>query len=208
MKRLFLTVVLALTMLLSALPAQAAGVNTSHFSFKGQSGEAFFESVDPSGCVSTSAYLFVTDGRNKYDAVPPTPNSQIYLWVSRYDSCSGENIWAESYSVPAPDAFQYHPQLKSATLNTTVVVYDSETSNPFEVQISVSWLGTGDLSHDKQQIRHYGVPPYNTTIRWSGAFRDAAVTGSITYGLINFTPEPAVSADLQLARFGDVTISP
>jgi hypothetical protein len=206
MKRLMLALALMLGMLGAALPAHAAGAMTSHFSFRGQFAEAFFSSLDASGCVATSVDVFAVDGRIKMEGSPKAMTSSASMLISQFDTCTETLLLAaDGFTELAADAFQIDQKITAARLNTTIEVFDFVSGTSFPVDVSVSWTGAGNTSSERHhdQIK---APGFTVNSRFSGTFRDATAAGTVSDGTTNFTLEPAVFADMRSVTSGDVVI--
>jgi len=204
MKRLVLSVAVLLSMLVTALPAHAAGAETLHFSFRGLEAEAFFDSVD--GCVETSVDVFAVDGRTKSGPGQPAAESVAAIFISQFDVCTGGLLLAaDGFATLTPNQFQIDKQLTAATLNATIEVTDFVSGTVFPVDVSVSWTGTGAIVTVKDRF-HLTAPGFKVNSRFDGTTRDATASGTVSNGTTNFTPEPAVFADLRSVKQGEVDI--
>lgn len=207
MKRLMLALVLMLSMLVTALPAHAAGAATFHFNFAGQFAEAYFSSLDSSGCIATSADISAVDGRIKMEGSPKSLTSSAAIFISQFDTCTETLLLAaDGFTELAADAFQIDKQVTAARLNTTIEIFDFVSGTSFPVDISVRWTGTGNTSTERHhdQIK---APGFTVNSRFSGTFRDATAASIISDGTTNFTPAPAGFADMASVKSGDVVIS-
>jgi hypothetical protein len=204
MKRLLLILALALSALV-ATPASAAGAETLHFSFKGQTADAFFSSVDPSGCVFTEVGVFAVDGRVK-ETGHPAVSSEAFIFISQFDACTDTLLLAADGSATlAPGEFQIDQQLTTASLNTTIEVFDFVSGTSFPVDVSVSWTGVGATFRIKDHFQ-IKTPGFKVNSRFDGTFREATASGTVSDGTTNFTPEPAVFAELGSVKQGEVVI--
>jgi hypothetical protein len=200
MKRLFLTMALALSALVIVTPASSAGAETLHFSFKGDFAFANFRSVDPSGCVFTDVAVFVIDGRVKQ------PNgtfvaSDAFVEIVQRDECTSTNLFVdEGVAFLAPDEFLVNGQLKTATLNATIELIEGEL-----VDVSITWTGTRRAVRDTGHS-HIKTPGFKVNSHSNGLRRQATASGTVTHGTTNFTPEPAVFAELSSLTQGEVQI--
>jgi hypothetical protein len=205
--RLLLVVSLALALMALALPARAAGAETLHFSFAGQTADATFFSTDPSGCVSTEVFLLVTDGRSKSGSGPPTVAPSAIIIVSQADTCTQTVlIAADGTAVLAPGQFQIDNQLTAATLTATIEVFDFVSGASFPLEVNVSWTGVGGLSSSKTHV-HQTFPGFKVNRRDDRTFRDATASGTVSDGTTNFTPEPTTEAELASVKNGEVDIT-
>jgi len=203
MKRLWLIIALLLSMLVTALPAHAAGAATLHFSFTGQFAEAAFDNVD--GCIETFVYVEAVDGRIKQTGHPEVI-SQALVVIEQFDNCAGvELMFALGVATLTPDQFQIDKKITTATLNATIEVTDFDSGNTFPVDVSVSWTGSGPTVTEKDRF-HIKGPGFKVNSRFNGTFRDATASGTVSDGTTNFTPQPAFFADMGSVKQGEVDI--
>jgi hypothetical protein len=204
--RLLAVASLAFVLMALTLPARAAPAETLHFSFKGQFAEALFSSTDPSGCVVTEVFVAADDGRVKTGPGMPEVESVAFIFISQFDVCTQTQLLAaDGFAVLAPDAFQIDRQLTAATLTATIEVFDFVSGTSFPVEVNVSWTGFGDTFSVKDRF-HLKAPGFKVNSRFDGTFRDATASGTVTDGTTNFTPEPAVFADMGSVKQGEVDI--
>lgn len=205
MKQLFLILALALTALTVTSVSGAAGASTLHFSFKGQFAEADFDSVDPSGCVETFVFVEGVNGTVK-EAGKPAASSMAFIAIDQFDFCAGtETLFATGEATLAAGEFQIDKMLTTATLNATIEVFDFDSGTSFPVDVSVSWTGVGATTTQKDHFQIKG-PDFKVNSRFMGTFRDATASGTVSDGTTNFTPEPAVFADMGSVKQGEVDI--
>jgi hypothetical protein len=203
-KRLLAVVSLAFVLMALTLPARAAPAETLHFSFTGLSAEAFFSSTE--GCVVTDVGVFAMEGRVKTGPGRPAVESAAATFVSQFDVCTGTQLLAaDGFAVLAPGEFQIDEQLTAATLTATIEVFDFVSGASFPVDVSVSWTGFGDTFSVKDRF-HLKAPGFKVNSRFDGTFREATAAGTVTDGTTNFTPEPAVFAQLGSVKQGEVVI--
>ena len=182
----FVAFALALALVVFAFPtAIQAGADVFHYSFKGQYAVAYFYSGDE--CSFTYANVFANDGSIKTEGKPEVV-SYASIYVSQYDYCIGTYLDAYGSAELAEEGFQIDKKLTSATLDTTIEVYDYYSGNSFPVSISISWTGSGDISSGKYHSHFQGFG-YSSNYRSNGSSRDAEASGTVSGGTINFTPE-------------------
>ncbi len=200
-----LLAILALT--LGALPAHAAGAETSHFIFNTHTAWAFFESYDSSGCIGTFVFVFADDGSGKFGLGQPTVvASTLILWSSQFDICTQTSLFSGFSLVPlSADEFQIDEKLNSATLNTTLEVCCDSSGHSFQVPVGVDWTGGGDTFRAKDHI-HDKTPGFEVNFKSKGTSRNAGASGSISIFGTNLIPVPAYSAGLELVKTGEVDI--
>jgi hypothetical protein len=206
MKRFSLALAVVMSTLVVVFPAHAAPADTFHFSFKGQSAEAFFSSTDPSGCIQTDAFVFAVDGKVKQDGAHGVESS-AFVAISRIDLCTGTVLLDTFGSATlAPAEFVIDTRLTSATLDTTVTVTDFVSGTTFPVDMALGWTGTGAPFRVKQHSQTK-TPGFKLNSRFDGTSRNAAASGTVSDGTTNLTPEPAGFADMSSAKSGEVSIT-
>ena len=169
----------------------AATHQLTHFKFSGLTADANFGGFDSTGCVFTAAFVSATNGRNLMSGGPQL-SSSVFVAVSQFDVCSLTDLLESSGFANLPaGALQLDKGLNSGSLNTAVQVLDFVTNSPFNVDISLSWTGTGAISatRNHMSVREPGLR-INDTI--TGDSRQAATSGSITgMGIIFSLPSEA-----------------
>jgi hypothetical protein len=205
MKRLVFAIALLLSMLLTTLPASAAGAQTRHVSFKGQFATAVFDTVDSSGCIETFVTIIAEDRRIK-QVGPLEATLRATIDVLQIDRCSGRLLLsAFGLATLKPEQFHIDKQFNAATLTVTIEVTDVVSGNTFPVDVGVSWTGSGDIVRDKNHD-HLNEPGFKLNTHFTGASRNATASGTVSDGTTNFTPEPAVSAEMGSTKRGEVMI--
>ena len=104
-------------------------------------------------------------------------------------------------------AFQVDQQLNTATLNTTLEVFDYVSTRSYPVDISVRWTATGDAVRLKgsTQTRSAG---FLVSERFDGSERQATASGTIILnGSSNLTLEPDGFAKIRSLKSGTTVIS-
>src|SRR6266545_541718 len=205
--RLLAVVSLAFVLMALALPARAAGAETLHVKFQGQTAQAEFSSTK--GCVQTVVYVLATDGRFKTDPGGPEAASGGEVYISKFDVCAQTQLVdAFGFAVLAPDEFQVDEQLTAATLTATIEVSDFTSGTSFPVHVSVSWTGFGDTFSQDDRF-HLKTPGFKVNFHLDGTFRQAAASGTVSDGTTNFTPERALltgNTRLGSIKVGEVDI--
>jgi hypothetical protein len=182
--------------------ASAGGV----FKSRGKGASAIFSSVDGSGCVVTDVFVNPNEG---YFQSPPgrgSTSSGVYLAISRYDFCTATQLLsADGFTELADEDFQVFGNLMSAALNATVNVFDYVSMTSFDVYIDLVWTGSGGLNRQSTHT-HFSSPGCKGNLRYSGSFRGAIATGTVSDGWTNYTPEPSLGYDIYQARSAEVYI--
>lgn len=165
--------------------------------FKTSSADAFFSSVDPSGCIETFVWIFA--GEQSSDP------GQAGLIMRQYDSCTFTLLMdAYGSSLLADPDFKVAPNLGSATLETTVNVYDYVSGSSFDVFVDFTWTGTG-IRNRYTENSQWHDHMCREILHWHGVSRTARASGTVTDGETNFTPAPSVEATLYLDKYVDIS---
>ena len=205
MKRLVFAVALLLSMMIAAVPADAAGPEIRRLIFKGQFAEAAFQTVDSSGCIETFVTVIAED-RHLQLAGAPDATRRASIDLFQFDSCSGDLLLsAFGLATLAPGQFQVDKQFTAATLNATIVVTDFVSGNSYPVDVSLSWVGNGDIVSTRDRVQ-LNEPGYSLNTRFTGTSRNAIASGTVSDGVTNFTPRPAEFADMGSTKRGEVEI--
>lgn len=186
-----------------ALPSSSAAApgQTFHSKFKGLTADAAFFSSDPSGCVTTSAFVTATNGRTAMLGRPEA-SSSVSVSLSQFNGCTGMDLLeAFGFATLPEGAFLINKKLTSATLTTSVEVSDFISSTTFTVDISLSWSGSGALSASKDHflLRQPGLTVNLTAFSTS---RQATASGSMAGNGTDFSPFPSAFADLMDVKQG------
>ncbi len=203
MKRLFRPLLLGLALLLPANAVLAAST-VFHSTFKGQSANAFFVGVDPSGCIETAVSIVAQDESLKVDGQPGV-TSVAFLFISVFDSCTGTALVSAAGSAAlAPNDFVVQ-KVDSATLDRSIDVVDFASGTSFAVDVSLNWTGVGDQVRAKIHS-HVKSPSFRMNSRFDATSRAAMASGTVSDGTTNFTPVPTLDATLVNAKSGEVIV--
>ena len=196
-------VVLGLALSFWTVPA-AAQPEIHRFRFRGLSASAAFSSIDDTECILTDVFVSATNGNVKVDG-QPDETTEGFIDISQFDTCTGEQLLAASgFSLLPPDEFVIDQELNQAALDTTFVVDDFVSGATFRVDVSISWSGAGDIS-TQRSVFYFKSPGVRIFSHVKGTFRDAEAIGTVTGLDTNFTPEPAVFAELANVTNGELT---
>jgi hypothetical protein len=195
--------VLFVTLVLPYRSAAAPG-QTFHFRFTGLTANAFFDSFQ--GCVETSVSVQAFTNRLKVVGGRPETTPSAFVSVFQFDNCSFTVLLSAFGFADLPaGAFHIKQNLASATLNTSLDVFDSVSSTTFPVDVSVSWTGSGGLTVSRFHSI-FRTPGFRENFISTGASRAATASGSVTALGTDFTASPTLSADLELAKQGDLQV--
>ena len=199
---------------LLAVLALALGTFSQHttasagsiFHFKGRGAEAFFSTVDPSGCIFTNVFVFASEETFQNPPGPRSASSGTFLFISQFDACVGMQLLAaDGFASLADPDFQVARKLNSATLSATVNVFDFVTSTSFDVDVNLAWTGAGPLLREHGNF-HFQAPGCKFNSHFNRTFRGAEASGSVSDGATNFTPDPSLGASIFSAKNGDVVV--
>ena len=192
--------------------ASAAGTVTSTGS--GASASAsFFADI---GGVQTSTFVFASD-HSFSDPSGTFEGSDVFVDIFQFDPGNPRNPRDDKfhsfsgYAELPSGQFQVADDLSSATLSAVVNVCEFEGKQPppqpncFDVTVDLSWAGTGVVQtfSGKSNSRFDGCKVHST---FSGSFRSASATGTVSDGTTNFTPNPSDFADMSTFSFKDTFI--
>ena len=189
-----------LTVLLAVRAASGGTVEVQNF--RGPTVDAFFASTDPSGCIGTDVLLSASGNLQGHS----TAGSEATVIVDRFDTCNGTELLTAFGSVELGEGDLVETRrLTSAALTTNVEVLDLVSGTPLTLAIDLHWSGSGDLLTGTSHS-HERVGPFIFNSRFSGSFREAEASGSVSDGTTNLTPEPSLFADISFANAGQVTV--
>jgi hypothetical protein len=187
-----------------ATPAEAAGADTYHYGFKGQTAEARF--VSTAGCVVTEAFVHAVDGRLRLGPGRPEAESGVFLAITRFDMCTQQPIsFALGFREDLGESLQID-RLDGASLDTTVDVMDMMTNTTVPVTVQVQWSGTLETFKAREHIK-LDYPGYKVNSRQSGTSRSAVVSGVISDGTTNYADAPWASGTLSSIHDGTLAVS-
>ena len=184
----------------SAPRAHAASGTTFVSKFHGLSAQANFDNLSPDGCIDT--FVFVDGFQNTFGK---QTSSGADVFIGQFDICTNTQLLSASGSTSNPN-FQIDKKLLSASLNTTISVFDSVSGNTFNVSVSVAWTSTSAIAHENSTF-HFHTKGFTENSHFNANFRDANASGTVSDGTTNFTPSPSVFAQTMSAKEVDVAIT-
>jgi hypothetical protein len=212
MKQFFIIVTLVVSVCTLAVPTSTRAAEVLRMQYSGPTAKAWFSHTDERGCIVDMVSIKASQGRAKQGGQPEAA-SQIFVWVWQYDACSDPNSLVTLFdgmvrtSLPA-GALQVNRRLDTATLNTTVDVYDYVSGTTHSVAINVGWTATGDARYVKEsdQVR---VGSYIFSQRFESTSRPAQASGSVSLdNSANITPDPTVlETGIESVKSGEMIIS-
>lgn len=163
----------ALAILTFAVPALAASNTKSQF--RGEYAYASFDQYDDCSYLSVSVNAF--DNVTKSGPGAPTPQKEAYFYYSSYNYCTGQ--YFSSYGSVTNPSFNVQGKGKSASLNTTIPLYDYYTGTSKTAYVNLNWTSTGETYRGRYNSQSQG-PGYMFRYRSNGSWSDAQISGSIT----------------------------
>lgn len=174
----------ALVLLLATFSPQTSASAESH-QFQVQGAEAYFHTTDTSGCIVKAVDL-------------ETGKEGLYsIALLHYDICTGTR-YVEAYGnkLLTKQELKYQGNLDSLTLVTTVHVTDDIRNLAFDVSINLQWTGEGDITTYQQHYNYSPSPGCHVNLLIKESYRSAIVSGTVSDGVTNYTPEPSTQAEL------------
>lgn len=195
-----LLAVLALMLTTFLQHSTASATEVSRFTLQGFG--AFLTSTQ--GCIKTDVYVSAAETVNQYPPEHKISARTVYLTIDRFDTCTNTQLLYAQGSAPvAKKDFQLSGNLDSGTLNTTVTLVDLQSGATFDVFVNLSWTAVGPLTREPNQNMHSHLPECKIHARYQSTYRPAEVSGTVSDGTTNFTPEPSLVADFVTVKAGD-----
>jgi hypothetical protein len=198
-------------MLIPAAPAEA-GANAAPSRFTDETAFAQFSSLDPSGCVATT--VIVAAGKF-FSHLRPAPDQplgkpdqvrQAGVLVAKFDSCTDTLLLdARGTKLVDQKTFEVSSQLTSAKLTTSFNVHDFVSNSNFDVSVDVTWSDAGPLVSSRDNIHFDFGSGCKGVTHFSDLSRLANVSGTVSDGATNFTPE-ATQGVLDSGKEGQVLL--
>jgi hypothetical protein len=188
----------ALLVLIPLSVAAAASDTVTVQNNRGPLANAWFSTVDPSGCIETDT--FVTANRPTDQQLPGrgTTTGIAAVSIFEYDACADSVLLdavGENDAVPA-GAFQVSNQLDQASLATTITLTNIDTGGTFDTTVDVAWTGTSDIVRNHDNTNDFYGGGCHVLTRWKGSGRTADASGRVSDGATNFTPATSQSAEI------------
>jgi len=167
--------------------------------------EAFFSNTDPSGCIVTQVGVFARDDMRHEPPEPGTTESLLALSIYQVNDCTGEQLlFAEGYTWLDEGDLQISKKLQSATLNATVNLEDLGATPNFDVDVDLTWTANEPAARSSSHS-HLDQRGCKIISHWRGMSRFADVSGTVSVGTTNFTPETG-SGSIFAGRGSDLFI--
>jgi hypothetical protein len=190
--------------LLTLVTSGLASAETMRFKLRGQEAVAAFSST--SGCIVTDAFVAAMDADVKASPGRAEPDSRSFAIVSQYDRCTDTHLLDAFGETLLPPAAFVISKLESATLNTTLQVFDQVSGNSVPLSVNVTWTAGDGTSRVKDHYQ-FKSSTFTVNAKFNAISRDAEAQGSISDGVTNFAPQPAVVAMLNSVKAGVVEVA-
>lgn len=190
-------------------PPQAAAraLTTQQFRFQLREvgAEAGFFSFDPTGCVVTDVFVFGAEQRLKASPSKPTEGPVAFVSVVEFDVCTN-NVLREVFGQTQDASLEAdRTKLGEARLQATITGTDFVTGTEVQMEVDVTWTGTGGLTFQSFQSR-VRQPGFLARFSSKGTFREATASGTVSLAGENLTPDAAFFADIFRATRGELVL--
>lgn len=197
--------ILSLGLVLSPLStASAASGKVTVVNLRGPLVNAYFSSTDPSGCIQTDT--FVTAQRDTDQQLPGrgTTTGTGAVSIFEYNVCTDTSLLnaVGQTDTLGTTELQISRQLDWAWMRTTVTMTNIDTGDLFDVNLTVSWVGTTDIHRDTENTNDRYSLDCHVLNRWKGSGRDAEASGVVSDGVTNFTPAASQPGEIGLVIDG------
>lgn len=208
MKRPLAVITALLVVLMSfARPGPVEARSTSRSSYKDQTAEATFSSIDSSGCIVTQVWVFATKNRSFISSGSKVVQSDASITIFQFNQCVEPNVvLLDASGGPAllgKKDFKISDGLSRASLNKTISVYDFVRNGTLDITVALNWNSVGPLSVQSNRTV-FKSPSCTTMTTDRSAERPSTAWGIVSDGITNYTPEPTVETELALVKNGEL----
>jgi hypothetical protein len=169
---------------------------------KDRAASATFRSVDQSGCVETTVFVFGSNETVKQGPGKPGTGPLAVVQLFQSDFCS--NTIGEFFGLADDVAFEVSRKLDQAHLKASVPGFVDGSGAEAPAVVDLTWTGAGELINQTDRSRLM-LPGSMLTQYFKGTFRPAQVSGTVTVGKQNFATDP-VDAVMVRATQGSVEV--
>ena len=182
MKRFLIAAVLGLMLAPLLLRAPVGAEVALQFYSKGLTAHAAFSSANSADpCVVTEVFVFASEER----ARGSTSSAIAVVAIFSFNECTGTHLQTLVGSTAEPQLQGDRP-LTFASLAATITVEDFATGEQVDIDVDLTWTGTGEPSRENGHF-HIQRPGFNATGHFNGTTRQADAIGRITDGVTDFT---------------------
>lgn len=126
-----------------------------------------------------------------------------------FDHCENAVLSSASGAAQLPGNAGMHvkPSLTGASMHSALFSADSQTEALIPTTIDVVWTGVGDISR-YSATGHYAGEDYFYNGRYISAAREAATSGTVTFGSITYDVTQAVQASAYIGTINSGLVVP
>ena len=195
---------IGLALVISLLSA-AASAETSVRQYEGTAARAFFDTLDPSGCIETWVDVYLFDSSSRILPSPQQSYPWLIFFMGREDVCQsvtlnmfyGSALLSEGdYSISGTHSARVSRSLEASDFNAGITL---------PLRVEIVWEGQGN----PEPLRNHGriiSPGFKWIHHSQGIMRDAVATGNVFLGTEMLTPAPAAEAHLGSVQQGEIYI--
>jgi hypothetical protein len=195
----------AFALVLAALGQPTGASAADIFHFRGQSVDASFASLDPSGCVYTGVDVAAAEQVAQSPPGAGQPSAGLFIHIFQANFCTNTVIHSASASVPLSESeLEFRGKLKSATLHTTVSVFDFVSNSFFEVTVDLTWAASSSRTRENTHT-NFKFDGCHFNYHFITAYRFADASGTVSDGTANLTPPLSqIAGTISSAKYGEV----
>jgi hypothetical protein len=193
-----------------------ADTTPMHIKVNGDTALANFRAVNPEdSCLESFLSVVASDVMQKLSPGGKLATVRTVLMAGVVNVCLEVTVFSGEGETPQ-HAFQFATDLSSATLTTTVSVFDVVSFNFYNFDVDLTWSATSApvFHHDKEKFhdkelgimivsdirgRHAPAIAVGTVVGFDLAFTSEPLD-------LKFTPEPSDDAELQTQNSGSIII--
>ena len=165
----------------------AKAVDRFRVQIRDRAANALFVSVDPSGCVETTVFVFGAEETVKEGPGKPSAGPLAFLQLFEFNFCTNEI--RELFGTTSEATFQVSNKLDEAHLQATIPNFDVVDGVEVPAVIDLAWAGVGELGSQSDRFR-LKLPGVMVSEWFKGTFRPAQVTGTVMVGDENLAANP------------------
>jgi hypothetical protein len=208
MKRFVVLALLAMSVLTMGLPSSTHAASQV-YRFRGQIADASFLTADAlDSCIVTDVWVRAFSEGSIQPANKQTAPA-VAVQLTKYNRCeeAPSLISADGFAWLPADALQIDGRLNTASLRTTVDLYDWVSETTIPVAIDINWIGNGDTITGRERT-HFHVRKSNflKIDSFAEKIRISEASGTVMLRGENVTPEPAWDAKLATRTSSELII--
>ncbi len=192
-----------------AMPDLARAADVQVMQVKDKTADAFFSSIDSTGCIQTDVFVVLSEHREKTqpDGIKIfVPSATMFAVVT--DICRSVRL-RDAVGSTEQLTYDFSGNLDSARVLAVITVVDRVCNScVYDVAVDLTWTGQGDITTSRERDTMTS-PGMTVVTRFKGSFRSAETAGTVNIvgSSDNLTPPGSqVVATLQQVQTGSVTI--